>query len=146
MKICFLCHGNICRSVAAEVIAKQYIKENNIDGIEVFSRALSNEEYGNDIYFPMKKTLIENGYKPDHHFAQKISQKEVDESDYIFYMDKYNLELINWYFPNDINKFHLLSEFSDQKYIEDPWYTNRFSYVFNQIKIATFAILEHFKN
>ena len=31
IKIIFVCHGNICRSVAAEYIAKKIIKERNIE-------------------------------------------------------------------------------------------------------------------
>ena len=31
IKIIFVCHGNICRSVAAEYIAKKIIKERHIE-------------------------------------------------------------------------------------------------------------------
>ena len=145
MKICFLCHGNICRSVAAEVIAKQYIKENKIDGIEVFSRALSNEEYGNDIYPPMKRELIKNGYKCEHHFAKKISLEEIQSSDVIYYMDQYNYSIIIDYYPSYISKFHLLREGLDGKFISDPWYNGRFEIAFNEIKEAVINILNQLK-
>ena len=60
-KIIFVCHGNICRSVAAEFIAKQLLKEKNNQQITVISRATSREEIGNDIYPPMKKALLRHG-------------------------------------------------------------------------------------
>ena len=52
--ICFVCHGSICRSPAAMVIM-----QNKLDllgksaDFTVFSRALTTEEIGNDIYLPM---------------------------------------------------------------------------------------------
>ena len=145
MKIIFVCHGNICRSVAAEVIAKEYILKNKILGIEVLSRALSSEEIGNDIYPPMKKVLIENGYHPTRHYATRLTQKEVDEADKIYYMDEYNKRLIEWWFPNSLFKFELISKYTDQNYISDPWYSGKFSSVFFELKEATEAIINHLK-
>jgi hypothetical protein len=52
-KIVFVCHGNICRSVAAEYIMKSLTNE-----YDVVSRATSYEEINNDIYPPMKKVLL----------------------------------------------------------------------------------------
>ena len=54
IKILFICHGNICRSVAAEYIAKNMIQQRGLESrVSVFSRAVSYEEIGNDIYPPM---------------------------------------------------------------------------------------------
>ncbi len=142
MKICFICHGNICRSVAAEVIARQFIKDNGIQNTLVFSRALSNEEYGNDIYPPMKRVLLAYGYRCEPHFARKISISEIEESDIIYYMDQYNYSIIQDYYPNHLKKFHLLRESLDGKYIADPWYNGRFEEAFSQIKEAVEHILK----
>ena len=46
VKILFICHGNICRSAAAEMVLKQMIREKGIRGIEVDSAAATREEIG----------------------------------------------------------------------------------------------------
>ena len=141
MKIIFICHGNICRSVTAEVIAKDIINKKHIKDIEVISRALSNEEYGNDIYPPMKKVLLENGYKPERHFARKMSSDEARDADIIYYMDESNLRLLEWYFPNYLDKCHLITEKCGGLFISDPWYTGKFLIAYTEIKEAVEAIL-----
>ena len=47
MRIVFVCLGNICRSPMAEFVLKDMMKKRGITGIEVCSRATSNEEEGN---------------------------------------------------------------------------------------------------
>lgn len=142
MKICFICHGNICRSVAAELIAKQLIKDRHIENIEIFSRALSNEEFGNDIYPPMKRVLLSHGYKCEPHFARRISEQEIIDSDIIYYMDGYNYSIIQDYYPKYLEKFHLLREGLDNKFIADPWYNGRFDEAFSQIKEGVENVLK----
>ena len=130
MKIIFVCHGNICRSPIAEILFKELDKENRFD---VCSRAISNEESGNDIYPPMKRVLDQYGVKYIRHYATKINYEEFISVDYIFYMDKSNL----WYLSRlfgESNKFHLISEYSDNLEVEDPWYTGRYNKVYLQIK------------
>ena len=53
-KVLFVCHGNICRSPIAEYVFKYKTK-----GMDCCceSRALSNEEIGNDIYPGSKKGI-----------------------------------------------------------------------------------------
>ena len=70
MNIIFICHGNICRSVAAEYIAKHLDEEHKHNYI---SRATSYEEIGNDIYPPMKQTLRQMGIPFDIHHATRIN-------------------------------------------------------------------------
>ena len=99
MNIIFVCHGNICRSVAAEYIAKDLDKENK----HVFiSRATSFEEIGNDIYPPMKNELARRKIPFSHHSATKINQYDYDWADIIYYMD-------------DENKYSLRCMFVDTK-------------------------------
>ena len=57
-RITFVCHGNICRSVAAEYIFKDIItKLNKEDDFLIISKATSFEEIGNDIYYEAKRVL-----------------------------------------------------------------------------------------
>ena len=137
-KIIFVCHGNICRSVAAEYIMKKLSKD-----YLVCSRATSFEEIGNDIYPPMKKVLRDHNIPFDRHYASRINYQDYSEADYIFYMD-------------DENKYSLIRMFGDSKKIlpiynysegideiEDPWYTGRYELVYQQIYTCITDILKN---
>ena len=134
-KIIFVCHGNICRSVAAEYICKDILlKQGRLDKFEISSRATSLEEIGNDIYPPMKYALNKYGISFDKHHAKQITRKEVEDADLIFYMDynnQRNLERMFGYNP----KFHLITEHTDFiEVIGDPWYTDLFDEVVEELK------------
>ncbi len=99
----------------------------------VVSRATSLEEIGNDIYPPMKRVLLSKGVSFDRHYASRITKEEFDAADYIFYMDMNNLYYLERLFGPS-KKYHLISEYSDNKEVEDPWYTDRFEYVYSLIE------------
>lgn len=40
IKICFVCTGNTCRSVMAQALTKKFLKEQNINDVNVSSRGL----------------------------------------------------------------------------------------------------------
>lgn len=143
--IIFVCHGNICRSVAAEFIAKQILKNKNLsNNFNIISRATSLEEIGNDIYPPMKRELSSRGIPFSRHFAERITQKDYDLADYIFYMDDHNKmyldRLLNDY-KNIIKPITLFE--NDLNQIEDPWYTDNFEKVCNQLTNSIEHIFEH---
>ena len=145
MNIVFVCHGNICRSPVAEIILSDLIKEAHLDNeIKVISRATSLEEIGNDIYPPMKRVLSNHGYYDVHHYAQRMSKSEFDDADYIFYMDYNNLYYLTRLF-GESEKYHLITEYLDNQEIEDPWYTNRFEFVYQRIKKAVESIYKRIK-
>ena len=141
MKIIFVCHGNICRSVAAEVIAKEIIRKSHIKDVEVISRALSYEETGNDIYPPMKRVLEANGYHCERHYAQRMERSEANDADIIYYMDESNYRLLSYWFSDYLSKCHLLTEKVGGKIVSDPWYDHRFNQAFEEIEEAVKAIL-----
>lgn len=127
-KIVFVCHGNICRSVAAE-----YVMKSLTDKYDVSSRATSFEEIGNDIYPPMKRELLNNNIKFDRHFAQRIDIYDYNDADYIFYMDEENHHSLVRMF-GDSNKIKPIYEWTPSiNEIEDPWYTGRYHLVLSQI-------------
>ena len=145
MNIVFVCHGNICRSPVAEIILSDLIKDAHLDNeIKVISRATSLEEIGNDIYPPMKRVLSNHGYYDVHHYAQRMSKSEFDDADYIFYMDYNNLYYLTRLF-GESEKYHLITEYLDNQEIEDPWYTNRFEFVYQRIKKAVESIYKRIK-
>lgn len=134
-KIIFVCHGSICRSPAAEFIAKDYLrKSKTLENYDISSLAVSFEEIGNDIYPPMKRELLSRGIKLERHSARRITQQDYDSCDYIFYMDKSNEYYLNRILNNYQNKIFPIFHFSKGIYeIEDPWYSDRYSLVVDQI-------------
>lgn len=132
--IYFVCHGNICRSVAAEYIAKKISKERRLDQKYVFlSRATSCEELGNEIYPPMKKCLLKNNIPFKTHYAEQISQKDYENAKYIFYMDSHNKYNLEKRIKDVENKFHSICEFTDINEIEDPWFSGRYDLVVSEL-------------
>ena len=134
-KILFVCHGNICRSPAAEFICKKYLKEIGRDSeFSVSSYAVSLEEIGNDIYPPMKRELTSKGIPFERHYATRITQKDYDEADYVFYMDESNLRYLEYLLKSPYNKLFPINFYTKKiPYIEDPWYTDRYSLVVEEI-------------
>ena len=143
MNIIFVCHGNICRSVAAEYIAKDLDKEGRHNFI---SRATSLEEIGNDIYPPMKNELARQKIPFSHHSATRINQYDYDWADIIYYMDDENKYSLKYMFDDELGKIKPIYQYSKGIYeIEDPWYTRNFQSVVNQIKICITDILDNLK-
>ena len=140
-RICFVCLGNICRSPMAEFILKQKLRNNNIDNVIVESRATSYEEEGNDTYYKAKQVLDKKNIKYTKRESTRLEKEDLNKYDVIYYMDDSNLYNIKRIL-GESNKYKKLST----KDIEDPWYTNNFDKVFEEIDEACNKILDTIKN
>lgn len=145
--IIFVCHGNICRSVAAEFIFKLLLAKYQMeDRFEVFSRATSLEEIGNDIYPPMKHALNRNNIPFEKHYAKRITQEDYDKADFIFYMDNNNLRYLNYLLNDSKKKFYLISKFTPSiSYIDDPWYSGEYEIVIHELWQCCEDIIKNLK-
>ena len=135
-KIIFVCHGNICRSVAAECIMKSLTSD-----YIIISRATSLEEIGNDIYPPMKRELLKNNISFDKHYAKRIDYSDFSNADYIFYMDNENYYSLIRMFGKSDKILPIYNWSPNINEIEDPWYTGRFDVVVKQITTCIKDIL-----
>ena len=133
--IIFICHGNICRSPAAEWIMKHLLQAYNLEeDFFVFSRATSLEEIGNDIYPPMKRALYNKEIPFFEHHAKRITLDELYKADYVFYMDELNKRYMERLFGNLQEKCQIITKYSENiSFIDDPWYTGQFDEVVEQI-------------
>lgn len=147
LKILFVCHGNICRSVAAEYIMKQIVTDNNLqNNFYIDSAAATTEEIGNPIYRPMKDVLVRHNIKIGEHRARQIEKSDYQNFDYILCMDDENMRHLNRILGNDIdNKIYKLLNFSDRKgqNISDPWYTRDFEAAYQDIKYGIECFLKN---
>ena len=134
--IIFVCHGNICRSPAAEWIMKHLLLKYKLEeDFFVISRATSLEEIGNDIYPPMKRALYNKEIPFFEHHAKRITLEEFKKADYVFYMDELNKRYMERLFGPLPDKCQIITKYSDYpEYIDDPWYTGDFDNVVEQIE------------
>ena len=136
-KILFICHGNICRSVAAEMVMKQLIRERSITWAAADSAAATREEIGNDIYPPMKKALKKRGYVCEVHAARQTVRADYDHYDLLIGMDEENLwDMRRIYGGDPQGKITLLRSWAGEPgmEIDDPWYTRDFDGALQQIE------------
>ena len=124
-RVLFVCHGNICRSAMAEYICKMYRPE-----IYCESAAVSYEEEGNDMYPKARRCLDSHGVPYGRHRARRIQKADYDRFDEIYCMDDYNMRNILRIMEDPDRKIRKLRPYD----IEDPWYTDNFEKVFEQLK------------
>ena len=143
-KILFVCHGNICRSVAAEMVLKQMAREQGRRDLAIASAAATREEIGNDIYPPMKKALAAAGYRCEPHAARQTTREDYFRWDYIIGMDSENLwDMKRIYGGDPEGKLSLLMDWAGMpgQEIDDPWYTRDFRGALKQIEEGCAGLL-----
>ena len=137
IKVLFICHGNICRSAAAEMVMKQMAREQGRKDLQIASAAATREEIGNDIYPQMKKALAAAGYQCERHAARQTTRAEYSQWDYIVGMDDENMwDMRHIYGGDPEGKLSMLLDWAGKpgQEIDDPWYTRDFSGVLKQIE------------
>ena len=145
IKICFICHGNICRSPMAEFVFKNKIRNlNSQNKFLIVSRSTSHEEVGNDMHDGVKDILNKNNIVYTKHISTPLVKEDYDKYDFFICMDDNNVRNTLKIFTSDNQKkvFKLLKN----KDVKDPWYTLNFSETYNDIDIGTDKLIEMFKN
>ena len=138
-KILFVCHGNICRSVMAEMVMRHLVTEaGREDEFVIDSCATSREEIGNDIYPPAKRCLSAHNVPFTRHAARQITKEDYDNFDLILCMEEYNIRNLRRVLGNDIMQQdaalpqpkirRLLSHD-----VADPWYTGDFEATYRDV-------------
>ncbi|MBQ5388507.1 MAG: low molecular weight phosphotyrosine protein phosphatase [Paludibacteraceae bacterium] len=143
MKILFVCHGNICRSVMAEMIMRHLVEHNSTLSTAssdwlIDSCATSREEIGNDIYPAAKRCLSAHNIPFTRHYARQITQEDYYKFDLILCMEEYNIRNLRRVLGADIMKqdatlphpkIHRLLD----RDVADPWYTQDFETTFHDL-------------
>ena len=144
-KILFICHGNICRSVMAEMVMKELCRQKGIEELyEIESAAVSTEETGNDIYPSAKRKLREKGIPFSYHAARQVNRADYAYYDYIICADRSNIRWLTRIIGDDTDhKVSLMMEWAGvSRDVADPWYTGDFEAAYEDIEAACKAILD----
>lgn len=145
ISVAFVCLGNICRSPTAELVFKRMVEERGLKlSFDIASYGTSDEEEGNPIYPPSKKTLEAHGIFEEH-IARPLTLRDVINSDYILVMDSQNLldvlRLTGGKFGEKI--FKLCSFTDSPRDVADPWYTRNFERAFSDITEGCKGFLDY---
>ena len=149
IRVCFVCHGNICRSTLAESVFTHKV---NALGLEsqfmIDSFATSREEIGNTPHRGTVNKLREVGIPLVPHRAKQITLSDYDKFDYIIGMDTANIRNLNRMLKGDpegkVYKF--LSFAGLGRDIADPWYTGDFDETYEDVMEGCEGFLEYLKS
>ncbi len=148
-RILFICHGNICRSAAAQAVLEQMARRRGIGSLRVSSAAATGEEIGNGIYPPMRRSLLAAGYECPHHAARQTVRGDYEKWDHIIGMDRENLsDMLRIYGGDPEGKLSLMMDWAGRpgEEIDDPWYTRDFDGALRQIERGCEGICERLRS
>ena len=134
--ICFVCHGNICRSPMAEFLFRDMLREKGIEDMFIVeSRATSTEEIGNPPHRGTVRKLAEFGIVPRGKTAVQLKRSDYEKYDLIIGMDDANMRNILRITGGDKDgKVRKMMTFAgSDRSVADPWYTDDFDATYRDI-------------
>ena len=147
-KILFVCHGNICRSVMAEMVMRHLVAHaGREDEFVIDSCATSREEIGNDIYPPAKRCLSAHNVPFTRHAARQITKADYDSFDLILCMEEYNIRNLRHVLGTALlEEDAALSRPKIRRLLNrdvaDPWYTGDFEATYCDVAEGAMRLLD----
>jgi len=148
-RILFVCMGNICRSPAAEGIAKKFLENRGLDGtIEIDSAGTLDYHAGELPDSRMIKHASKRGYQLDSKARQFNPEKDFEYFDYIVTMDDDNYNGITSLDKKNKYRHKVFKMVSFENKIKadevpDPYYTGSdgFEYVLDILEDSVEGLL-----
>ena len=117
--ILIVCHANICRSPAAELLFRAHLSRRGARPIEFRSAGLYAHE-GEDIDPTMQRLLAEQGLDSSGHRSRRLDRRLAREADLILVPERKQIDAIAHLAPTTRGKVHLLGKWEDSEVV-DPY-------------------------
>ena len=145
IKVCFVCHGNICRSTMAQCVFTDLVNKKGLaDIFYINSAATSREEIGNGVHYGTVNQLRKVGVPVIPHRAVQMTKADYDSYDYLIGMDTANIRNMNRIVGSDLEGkiYKLLSFVGSSRDVADPWYTGDFATTYDDVLAGCKGLLE----
>ncbi|ELK42269.1 phosphotyrosine protein phosphatase [Brevibacillus agri] len=146
--VLFVCLGNICRSPMAEAVFRHLAEQEGLAGdISIDSAGIGGWHAGEPPHKGTQKVLTEKGIACDTLRARQITRNDFAEYDYVVCMDDENLAALMKMAPAGKKVYRLLdfAHAVQEQNVEDPYYTGRFSYVYDLVEAGCRGLLAEIK-
>lgn len=145
IKILFICHGNICRSVMAQFVMQDMVNKRGLaDKYRIDSAATSREEIGNGPHYGVREILARKNVPVLPHRARQITKDDYAEYNLLIGTDSANMRNMERCFGGDPDgKCRKLLQYAGSNAdIADPWYTGNFDDTYRDVLAGCTALLE----
>ncbi|WAH35997.1 low molecular weight protein-tyrosine-phosphatase [Alicyclobacillus dauci] len=145
IRVLFICLGNICRSPMAEAVFRKMLRERHLESsVTVDSAGLGGWHAGDPPHQGTRQVLDDHGISYEGISSRQVRRDELKSYDYVIAMDEANMEGLArlGLSPSD-NVTRLLELVPDvpEKDVPDPYYDNRFDYVYELVERGCRALL-----
>ena len=147
VKVCFICHGNICRSTMSQSVFAYMVNQAGLtDRFEIDSAATSREEIGNGPHYGTKNKLAQMGIPLIPHRARQLTREDYLYYDYLIGMDTANIRNMTRIAggSDPQGKIYKLLTFAGKgNDVADPWYTGDFDVTYRDVSEGCAAFLDY---
>ena len=129
----------------AEFVMKDLVSQRNLDGVfHIESAAVSDEEYNNPVYPPVRKRLEAEWISCAGKRAVQLTRADYAAYDLLIGMERSHLRAMQRLFGGDpAGKLRLLADYTARPHdIADPWYTRDFETAERDIRSGCEGLLE----
>jgi len=148
IKVCFICHGNICRSPLAEFLFRDKVEKAGYgDQFYIASAATHKDQLGNPPHPAILRILEREGIDVGNKKAVLLTKRDYNNYDYLIGMDHYNLKYIQRIVGKDTaGKVSLLLDYTDHPGdVADPWFTQKFNRAYEDIQKGVNGLFHYFE-
>ena len=125
-KVLMVCHGNLCRSPMAELVARQLAQQAGLGNQHSFESAGTHAGYKEPPDPRARAALTQRGYALGKGKARRITDKDFNTADLVLAMDQDNMNALRRVCPPEhVHKLRMFLEFAPQASVievPDPYF------------------------